>query len=162
MSTNRSVREILTRLESKIAFHRERAAFHKEQEELHRDKGAWHAAELETLTRHFEAFQATAGAAAELAEQPAPVQKSEEPDAGSRPKLTRLVERVLETVAPAEPFGQTRVTREVNQRFENVLRRRVDPGQVSDILRRMHRMGRLRSVRAGRPHWESLYVKERI
>ncbi len=160
MSTNRSVQEILIRLETKIAFHRERAAFHRDQEELHREQGARHAAELETLTQHFEAFQATAVAAAKLAEPPAPVPNSDDL-VGPRPKLTRLVERVLETVAPTESFGHNRVTREVNQRFEGVLRRRVDPGQVSDVLRRMHRLGRIHSIRAGRPHWETLYIKER-
>lgn len=160
MSTNRSVKEILIRLETKIAFHRERATFHRDQEELHRQQGAEHAAQLGTLTEHFEAFQATAVAAAKLAEHPAPVPKSDDL-VGPRPKLTRLVERVLETVSPAEPFGHNRVTREVNQRFESVLRRRVYPDQVSDVLRRMHRLGRIHSVRAGRPHWETLYVKER-
>jgi hypothetical protein len=160
MSMNRSVAELLTRLETQIAFHRERAAFHVEQEAFHRDKGGWHAAQLESLTGHLEAFRASAAVAAELAAAPAR-EKSEDPDAGARPKVTRLVERVLETLSPAEPFGQKRVTREVNQRFEGMLRRRVLPEQVSVVLRRMHRLGRIRSVRAGRPHWEALYVKER-
>ncbi len=160
MSTNRSVQEILIRLETKIAFHRERAAFHRDQEEIHREQGERHETELGTLTQHFEAFQATAVAAAKLAEHPAPVPKPDDL-VGPRPKLTRLVERVLETVAATEPFGHNRVTREVNQRFESVLRRRVDPGQVSDVLRRMHRLGRIHGIRAGRPHWETLYIKER-
>ena len=60
MSTSFSVAEILGRLEARIARHEEQVAFHQQQEVHHREQSAAHAAELETVRRHFESFQATA------------------------------------------------------------------------------------------------------
>ena len=48
----------------------------------------------------------------------------------------------------------------MNKHFGDRLRRPVDPGQISVVLRRLSRLGRIHQVRRGRPHWEALYVRE--
>src|SRR5947208_4266269 len=67
MSTAFSVAEILAKLEARIAHHEQQVAFHKEREAHHREQSSAHAAELEKVRRHFEAFKATALPAADLA-----------------------------------------------------------------------------------------------
>src|ERR1044071_5496025 len=78
MSTALSVAEILDNLAKRIAWHREKAAFHAQQESHHREQSAFHTAELEKVTQHFEAFKATALAAADLAQAGAPQPEEED------------------------------------------------------------------------------------
>ena len=76
------------------------------------------------------------------------------------PRIWRLLGKVIETKAPAEPFGPKEVTAEVNRRFGDLLRRPLSIRQVSDQLRRFERMGRVHCVRSGRPHWQALYTRQ--
>ena len=164
MRPHRSIAEIVDSLERQVAFYREREAFHAQQEAYQREQRSAYAAELETVTRHLEAFRAAAEAAVPLADRAVtPVAPAPEEDFGSasRPKLGRMVGKVLADLGKHQPFGLTLVTAEVNRRFGERLRRPVDERQVSVVLRRLQRAGKLHLVRRGRPHWEALYSRER-
>jgi hypothetical protein len=161
MASELSLTEILSRLESQIAFRRQKEAFHAAQEALHHEQRALHAAELETLTRNLEALKSAATTAIDLATRPAAPPSTAtagpDPDAGRRLTLPRMIERVLETKGPADTFGTNAITAEVNQRYRDRLRRPATARLVSITLRRMLDSGRLRSVRQGKPHHEALY-----
>lgn len=162
MSARTSIEEVLATLETQAAFHRERESFHAGQESLHREQRSHHAAELETITQRLEAFRAAAGAALDLAARTARPAEEDDHDLGPayRPRLARMVDKILQTKKPNERFGPNGLTDEVNQRFAKNLRTPVDVRQISVVLRRMHRLGKIHLVRRGRPHWEALYVRE--
>jgi hypothetical protein len=160
MSTSLSVAEILTRLEAQIAHHRGRQAYHLEQEAFHREQGAQHAAELETLAQRFEAFKTSAAAVLEFSDLlPAPPPALEDFEIGRKPKISRLIVKVIAGKAAGETFGASGVTAELNRRLGQKLRRPVDPRMVSLALRRFHERGEIRQVREGRPHHEALYSR---
>jgi hypothetical protein len=165
MGTDLTVGEILASLEARISFHREQEALHARQEAHHRERREAHAAELETLTRHFEAFKATAGVAAELARQPADpseAAKAEaDPDPGRQPRASRLVARIVEEKREGESFGARAITREVNQRFGDRLKRPLDVRVASVILRRLRDARRIHLVQEGKAFHEALYAKGR-
>lgn len=165
MKTNRSVGEILASLEAQAAFHRERAAFHAGHEERHRGQRSTHESELAEIERRLESFRAAASEALDFADRPAvavPEQDVKQKDLGSasRPKLGRMVTLLLEDKGASERFGPVGLTREVNERFGERLRRPVTAPQISIVLRRLQDQGKIHQVRPGRPHWEALYVKE--
>jgi hypothetical protein len=164
----RSVEEILARLQEQVDFHGEREGFHAAQEELHREQRSSHAAALEEARRRLEAFQAAATDALELAERNVVPPKRQAQDleiedlgSASRPKLGRMVILLLREKGPDERFGAQVLSREVNQRFRDHLRRAVDAIQMSVVLRRLQRRGLIHQVRPGRPYKEALYVRER-
>jgi hypothetical protein len=164
MNMNRSVAEILARLEAQIAVHRKQEALHAQQEAFHRDQRAHHAAELETLTQRCETFKAAAEAVAEIADRAAAAAAAfelDESELGPRPKCARLAAKVVQSFGENERFGRSKVTQEINRRFGRALRRPFDERQVSLVLRRMARDGRIHLVRRGRPHWEALYSRRR-
>ena len=163
MKTGRSIAEVLESLEAQAAFHEERESFHASQEEQHRAQREGHAARLEEVRRRLEAFRAAAGEALDIADQPViPATVKQEADLGpaSRPNLTRMIELLLAARRPSERFGPVTLCEELNRQFADRLRRPFEPGQVSVALRRFSRLGRIRQVRRGRPHWEALYVRE--
>jgi hypothetical protein len=163
MSAALSVAEILDKLAKRMAWHREKAAFHAQQEVHHREQSAFHAAELEKVTRHFKAFEATAVAAADLAQEGTPQPAAEEEDVrefvGKRILVSKLIARAVERLGKDETFGATRVAAETNRRFQATLRRPVDARTASVVLRRLHATGRLRLVREGKASREALYVR---
>jgi hypothetical protein len=170
MTKPRSIDEVLAKLQEQVDFHAERESFHAAQEELHREQRSSHAGALEEARRRLEVFRAAAADALELAERsvlPTKRQQSElaleDVDLGSlsRPKLGRMVTLILDSKEPEERFGAIELSREVNERFRDRMRRAVDPAQMSVVLRRLHRRGRIHLVRAGRPYKEALYVRER-
>ena len=156
-----SLVEILARLDGQISYHRERESFHAQQEELHRGQRAVHAGEIETLSRHREALGAAAAAAAALARRPRPAAPGvgEHIGPSGRPKLARMITRVVAERSPTEPFGAAALAREVQQRFQADLKKPVDARLVSIALRRMVKRGLLHVARRGRPHAEALYVR---
>jgi hypothetical protein len=162
MRANRSISEIVARLEAQAVVHRDREAYHAEQEELHRRQRTHHAAELEQITRRLEAFQAASAAVLELADRivaPEPTEDGEDLGPAYRPKLGRMATKVIDALGAADRFGPALVTREVNRRFGKGLRKPVQLRQISVVLRRMHRYGRIHLVRQGRPHREALYSR---
>jgi hypothetical protein len=162
VSTNLSVKDVLAKLEAQYALHQEREAFHASQEAHHREQRALHAGEMETLARNLEAFRTAAESAVGLASRATVRLPKDEKalDIGRRGLLTRLITRILEDKEGDERFGILGVTDEVNRRFAEMLRSPADPRQVSVVLRRFARLGRIRLVRHGRPHHEALYARE--
>jgi hypothetical protein len=161
-STDQSIAELLESLEAQAADHERQEAYHAEQEILHRELRSSHAAELEQIRRHLEALRA-AVAALDRAEGPAPAPEPDDEDLGSasRPRVARMVEKVVESKRPGERFGSEALTGEVNQRFGGRLRQPLDERQVSVVLRRLAEKKRVEVVRRGRPHQETLYAVPR-
>ncbi len=165
MDTTWSVSAVLASLEKQAAVLREREAFHAGHEARHREQRSGYAAELAEIDRRLEAFRAAAAEAIELAARQAPAAAPavKEADLGSasRPKLGRMVALIIQEKEATEHFGPVGLAREVNHRFAERLRRPVRVDQVSIVLRRMLRLGKIHQSRPGRPHWEALYTKER-
>jgi hypothetical protein len=161
MTPTLSVADVLARLEAQVAFHQERERHHTEQESFHREQRALHAAESESLARHLEAFRAAAAPAVDLAVRQVAMRREPQAlEAGERPRLIRLVERVVQGMAPEERFGPAKVRAEVERHYGAVLRDRVDVRKVSSVLRHLARRGRIHLVRRGRPRWEALYSRQ--
>lgn len=155
-----TVQEILAKLEARVAFHEEKEAFHGAQEEHHREQRAFHTAELEEVKQHLETFKASSEVASELARRTeAPAPASGDHDLGDKPRVSHMIARVLEGLKDEEAFGARWVTAEVNRRFRDKLRRKVDPRTVSVTLRRMWKARRIHALREGKAFHESLYRK---
>ncbi|MES1243216.1 MAG: hypothetical protein ABUT39_16505 [Acidobacteriota bacterium] len=158
MNTDRSVGELLESLEAQAADLERQEAYHAEQEVLHRERRSAHAARLEEVRRHLEALRA-ALAALDQADQPArPEPDDEDLGSGSRPRVARMVERVVESKRPGDRFGSEALTGEVNQRYGDRLRKPLEERQISGVLRRLAEKKRIELVRRGRPHQEALYA----
>lgn len=165
MEMNASIEEVLTNLEAQAAFYREREAFHAGHEAFHREQRSAYGAELAEINRRLEAFRASAREAVELAGRQ--VASAAKPDlkqadlgSASRPRIGRMVKLLLREKGGSERFGANGLAREVNERFAERLQRPATVPQLSIILRRLHRLGKIHQVRRGRPHWEALFVKE--
>lgn len=159
MSPEPTINAILSRLEARLAHHREQAEIHTRQEDFHREERERHTRQMEELARSIEAFRASAGVALELAGPP--VDDDRDVDTGGERILTRLVSKLIAGRPGDERFGPEGLTEEVNRRFPEILRKPARMRQVSDVLRRLARSGRIHQVRRGRPHHEALYVRER-
>jgi hypothetical protein len=157
------IQEIVATLEEQAEVHREREAHHAELGALHEELRSRHAAELGAITKRLEVFQAAAAEAVELAGRKRSGSAAVEEDFGppSNPKLTRMVKSVLAEIGPHEPFGPNGVLAEIESRFGDKIRTRLDLRQISDILRRLKRTGHIHRLRAGRPHHESRYTRQR-
>ncbi len=156
-----SLADLLADLEAKVAFHRRQEGLCAEQEALFRERRSVHAAELERISQCYESLRTAAATAEEIAAQAVAAEPAGE-DLGSRsrPKLTRMVSRVLEDKAGSARFGARTVTAEVNRRYAAHLRRPADEEQVAIVLKRMADSGRLHRLRKGRPYHEALYTRE--
>lgn len=159
MSSKLSVAQILASLETKMAFHREREAFHAGQEALHRDQRTAHAAELENVARHYEAFKTAAGSAAEIAARPGSPAPQEELSPGKPVVRSKLAARVVAELPAGETFTPSRIAAEVNRRFGKALKKPADSRLSSAALLRMLADGRVRLVQRGTAHRESVYTK---
>lgn len=165
MASNLPVAQVLAKLEAKVAHHRERKAFHAEQKLLHEERQAHHEAVLQTAIARLESFRAAAEAAGELLDEDrsdSPPSAQPELDGSELTRkraLSRMVAQVVEGMAPDETFGARAVTREVQKRWGEKLRRKPDPRSVASTLRRWALAGRIRQVREGRAYYESLYTR---
>ncbi|HVR95747.1 MAG TPA: hypothetical protein VMW27_03985 [Thermoanaerobaculia bacterium] len=165
MGLDVSITTLLADLEEQIVFHRSQEELHTREEEMHRERRAFHAAEHERISRHYEQFKAAAAQVAEIAGQgsgrrPAPVVEEDAPAFyGKRPMVSRMVDRVVDNKPADASFGATEVTAEINRRFARSLRKAVDARTVAVTLRRMSLAGRLRLVREGRAFHEALYSR---
>jgi hypothetical protein len=157
-STDRSISELLASLEAQAAEHERQEAHHAEQEVFHRERRSAHAAELEQIRRHLEALR-VAVATLDRADLSASVPEPDDEDLGpaSRPRVAKMVEKVVESKRPGERFGCEALTAEVNRRFGDRLRQRIEEPQISVVLRRLAQKKRIELVRRGRPHQEALY-----
>lgn len=167
MSNQWSVEEIVAALEAEAAAHRERATHHAEQEAFHREKRSHHEAELEAITLRLEGFRAASAAALELVARlaPRPVAAAGPPAEGmdigpaSDPHLTKIVESIVAELGPAQNFGPGWLADEANRRHGKKLRKPVTTRQISDVLRRMTRQGRLQKVRQGKGRFEARFAR---
>jgi hypothetical protein len=159
---DRPIAEILARLETAIEFHREQEAIHRDRVASHQAELDRHSAELAQLTEHCEALQRVAASAVELVDGAAlPLPLAVE-DFGSsrRPKLNKMVVRLIERVPPGQPVTPSELAANLNYTFGALLKGRpVDPRQISSTLRWLATTGYLELVRAGRPHREALYAR---
>lgn len=165
MATSLPVDRILASLEEQRAFHEEREAFHAGQAAMHQEQQAHHAAEYARVTQHYEAFKASAGAAAELAARALPAEP--EPRAPEEPReeetlppgmrRSRLVEKVLADLPARTQVGPAWLAYEINRRFGKQLPQPVSPRLVSNHLRQMAARGRLEIARPGTSHRETWY-----
>src|SRR5882672_10047052 len=149
VSRQLSVARILSQLEERIGHHQRQEAFHAQQK-------ARHAAELAVARERYESFRVAADSAGELVTRPLeePVVDDSIPS-GKWAVLSRLIARVVATKGPIEPFGANAIGREIEERWGNRLKRRVDPRSVAAKLRRMARTGRIHQLRAGRAFHEA-------
>jgi len=164
MSSRRSVEEVLSNLEARAVFLREREAFHAQQEAHHREQRAALAAEREKVQQNLEAFRTAIASTADLALPPAPASvpstlgEAKLPLPG-RLMVSRLLRLVVESPGLEEPFGPTAVAAEVNRRFPDRLPEPVGTRTASDVLRRMLAEGELELVRPGKASHAALYTR---
>lgn len=158
-----SIEEVMASLEAEAKVHRERAAYHAEHEAHHREKRSHHETELEALTRRLEEFRAASTAALELvgrlAPRPGPPDEGEDIGPASNPRLTKAVASILDELEENQSFGPGWLTAEMNRRHGEKLRNPVTARQMSDVLRRLTRQGRLRQVRQGKGRYEARFVR---
>jgi hypothetical protein len=161
VSSQLSVAQVLANLEEQMRFHREREAEHATQEAFHRDKRAHHATEHESISRHYEAFKASASAAAEIAARSSvPAPPPPEPAAPLKPQLpSRLVARAVAEMPADATLTPTTIAGEVNRRYSRELRKPIDSRLASTALRRLTEQGRVRLVQKGTAHREAIYSR---
>lgn len=162
MRTQWSIEEIVASLEAEAAVHREKRAGFAEQEAFYREKRSYHEAELEAITRRLDEFRAASAAALELVARLAPRQgPPDEEDIGpaSNPRLTKIVQTILGELGPEQPVGPAWIAQEINLRHGEKLRKRVTRRQISDVLRRLARQGKLLKVRQGKQRYEAWFVR---
>ncbi len=158
-----SVEEIVAALEAEVAVHRERSAHHTEQEVFHREKRNHHETALAAAARRLEDFRTISAAALELVGHRLPA--AGPPDEGldigpaSKPRLTLLLHTIVAELGPQQHFGPAWLAAEVNRRYADRLRKPVTSRQMSDVCRRLARIGRLRQVREGKGRYESRFVR---
>ncbi len=166
MGSKRSVEDVMSNLEARVAFHREqetvhseRQAFHARQEAHHREQRAVHVAELEKALQDLEAFRALVVSAVDLPK------LSPKPDASPLPPSNRkMVGRLVMLAAKSpdleEPFGASAAAEETNRRFKDHLAKPVGPRTASDALRRMLAQDEIELVRKGTANRQALYRRK--
>lgn len=162
MGSKLSVSQVVSKLEARLAFHKEQEAFHAQQEVHHREQRTLHAAEMEKVQTRLEPFRAAAESVEELAEEPVPGMKPKQqaPDFGpGQPNPTRVIRAVVESYEPGERFGANTVAAEVNRRHPDKLYAPVDGRAVSVVLRRMRDEHKIHLVRPGKAYYEALYSR---
>ena len=162
MKGNLSVDDIVSRLETQLAFHEERESFHAGQEAHHREQRGVHAAEAEGIRQSLESFRAAASSAAGLALRTAPPPRAAPaPVVTRRLSVSRMALAVIEPMGRHEIFGTSKVAAEIGRKFGDRLREPVDPRMVSIALSRLARDRRIHRLRSGRPHHEAVYAREK-
>ena len=163
MSATMTVEDVVARLEMQVAHHQEQTGYHAGQEAHHRGQREHHARQAEAFAQHLQAFRTVAMPAVEDlagAPVPQPLPAVDLLDDGARPRVRRLVTDVIQTFAPGEPFGLSKVLQVIERRHGAALRAPLVPGRVSVALQRLANDGWIVLVRRGRPHREALYQRE--
>src|SRR5262245_31147338 len=163
LSTDLSVAQVLANLEKQLAYHKEQERHHAEREVFHRKQRAVHAAEVETVSKHYEAFKATAEGAAALAARTATVPPKQEASSPPMPVTLKrphvLVARLVEALPEGELLTASTAAAEVNRRYRSELKKPVSGPTVSTCLRRLAAYGSLRLVKKGTAHIQAVYAK---
>lgn len=161
-----NVAEMIARLETKIAFHKEHEEAHAREEAVHAQERARHEAEHRKAAEQLAALKEVSAAVGELI---ADVRLARRPDSALPEKVTRgkghwiavLLERVIEAKEPGEAFGATSLIAEIEELWGARLRHEIDPRSAATTLRRWAADGLLEVVRKGTSHREGLYAKPR-
>ena len=163
MKSNLPVGEMLARLETKIAFHKEREDLHAREEAKHAEQRAMHAEEHRKAVEQREALKSVAATAGELIADislpPKPGPLSERARKGRGHWIAELLEQVIDLKAPGEVFGATSLIEEIEKRWGDQLREDIDSRSAATTLRRWAAAGQLDVVRKGTSHTEGLYKK---
>ena len=163
MSANLPIAEMLARLETKIAFHKEREDLHALEEAKHAEQRAMHAEEHRKAVEQLEALKSAAETAGELV-----AGISLPPKLGPLPEkvvngeghwIAALFKTIIEIKAPGEVFGAKSLIAEAQKRWGGQLRYGIDPRSAASTLRRWADAGRIDVVRWGTSHTEGLYKK---
>jgi len=163
LSSDLSVAQILANLEKQMASYKEKEAFHAKQEALHREQRAANAAELEAVSKLYEAFKATAEGAATAAARTlaaAPPPQPAPPPAPVTPLGPHLlVTRLVGALPQGETYTASKVAEEVNRRYSRELKKPLDRPTASVCLRRLVADGTVRLVKKGTAHIQAVYTK---
>lgn len=163
MTEGLSLKEMLADLERRLAFHRAQEAIHAQQETVHRDERARHAAAVETVAQQLAALQEASSSAESFLREAAPLPAPPAPpakDAEAPPRLgSQMIGLVVRDWPADRSFTARAVTAEVNRRFAEALRRPISLPTVARTLLRFKKKGRLRVVREGVSHKESVYKR---
>ena len=159
-----NVAEMIARLETKIAFHKEREEAHAKEEAAHAEQRALHEAEHRKAAEQLAALKAVSTTVAEMVAdvRPAPRLSAALPEKVVRGKghwIAPLLELVIEEKEPGEVFGATSLIAEIKGLWGPRLRHRIDPRSAANTLRRWAAYGVLDVVRKGTSHREGLYTK---
>lgn len=165
MSSQLPVAEMVARLETKIAFHKEREDLHALEESKHAEQRAMHAEEHRKAAEQLEALKSAAAAAGKLIVDVSLPPKigplSERAVKGRGHWIAELLGQILVTKVPGEVFGATSLIEEIEKRWGAQLRQEIDPRSAATTLRRWAAAGELDVVRKGTSHTEGLYTKPR-
>jgi hypothetical protein len=156
------VAQVLANLEKQLAYHRQQEAHHAEREVFHREQRAVHAAEVENVSKYYEAFKATAEGAAAIAARTAtapPKQEASPPVPVTLKRPHVLVARLVEALPEGELLTASKAAAEVNRRYRNELKKPLSSPTASTCLRRLAAYGGLRLVKKGTAHIPAVYTK---
>lgn len=151
--------ELVSHLEQRIALHQEKEDFHARQILRHENERDRHAAERQRLSEHRDSLGKSLAATRDLLTRSTPALLGPFEDYGpaSRPKMAKMVARVLENHDPAQLITPTLLAQTLGEIFQEHLRGPVDPKHVSVVLRRFVREGKVSLARKGTSHTEAVY-----
>ena len=162
-----TVDEMIARLETKIAFHKEHEEAHAREEAAHGRQRAVHEAGHRQAAEQLEALKSVSAAVEDLVADVrlAPSLASAAlPDKAVRGKghwIAPLLELVIEAKEPGEVFGAASLIAEIEGYWGTRLRHEIDPRSAATTLRRWAAEGLLDVARKGTSHREGLYTKPR-
>jgi len=160
-----NVADMIARLETKIAFHKEHEEAHAREEAAHAEQRALHGAEHRKSAEQLAALQAVSASVTELIANVKPASRlgsaalPEKVERGKGHWIAPLLELVIEEKEPGEAFGATSLIAEIEGLWGSRLRREIDPRSAAATLRRWAAEGLLDVVRKGTSHREGLYAK---
>jgi hypothetical protein len=162
MSSSLPVGEMIARLETKIAFHREQEELHAKAEAAHAEQRSLHGAELRKASEQLEVLKTVSAAVSELiadVKPPSRLAGTVPLKSGQGHWVSVLLKRVIEEKEPGEVFGASSLIAEIEKLWGTRLIPKIDPRSATAALRRWGARGRLDVVRHGTSHRESLYTK---
>ncbi|HEX5718676.1 MAG TPA: hypothetical protein VF179_21125 [Thermoanaerobaculia bacterium] len=160
-----NVADMIARLETKIAFHKEHEETHAREEAAHAEQRALHGAEHRNSVEQLAALKAVSAAVAELIANVKPASRlgsaalPAKVERGKGHWIAALLELVIEAKEPGEVFGATSLIAEIERLWGSRLRREIDPRSAAATLRRWADDGVLDVARKGTSHREGLYTK---
>jgi len=156
MSAMHTVADLLAELARQVDTYRRQADHHAQQEAYHREQHQLSRTALEKAEQRLAVLRE----ATESLERFAPVLDLTDYGSASRPKVARMVRKLVRARPAGVPFGPKAIADEINRAFVDQLRRPVDVRHVSIALQRLSESGIVTLERAGRPHREAVYTRK--